>query len=268
MDIKNALSLYHESGASFDTDFHGRWLRENWWVSLPISAVYLVLVFGGQRWMENRPAYDLRRPLMMWSAAFALFSFFGLVNTAPSLLHSLLFEKNGWHDVICKASFYNGRIGMWAWLFPMSKVVELGDTFFIVLRKRKLIFIHWYHHIFTLIYSWYSHRDYISTGRFFATLNFGVHAAMYAYYALSAAKVTKIPQKLKVGITLIQLSQFFISIAVTVHTIIQLVNGNECDTHGTNIAWSVVLYLSFLYFFMKFFYEAYVKPIGAKKRKE
>lgn len=34
--------------------------------------------------------------------------------------------------------------GFWTWLFVLSKLPELGDTIFIVLRKQPLIFLHWY----------------------------------------------------------------------------------------------------------------------------
>ena len=33
--------------------------------------------------------------------------------------------------------------GYWTFMFVMSKVPELGDTIFIVLRKQPLIFLHW-----------------------------------------------------------------------------------------------------------------------------
>ena len=38
----------------------------------------------------------------------------------------------------------NDRVsGFWSSLFVLSKVPELGDTIFIVLRKQPLIFLHW-----------------------------------------------------------------------------------------------------------------------------
>lgn len=40
-------------------------------------------------------------------------------------------------------------------MFVFSKVPELGDTVFIILRKRPLIFLHWYHHVTVLLYTWH-----------------------------------------------------------------------------------------------------------------
>ena len=44
--------------------------------------------------------------------------------------------------------------GFWATMFVLSKVPELGDTMFVVLRKQPLIFLHWYHHATVLVYCW------------------------------------------------------------------------------------------------------------------
>ena len=78
--------------------------------------------------------------------------------------------------------------GYWTFMFVMSKVPELGDTIFIVLRKQPLIFLHWYHHITVLLYSWYSYSEYTAAARWFVTMNYLVHSVMYTYYAFKAMR--------------------------------------------------------------------------------
>ena len=120
------------------------WVQENW---VPMTAwagsVYIILVFSGQAWMASRPAYQLRGPLTAWSAFLAIFSIFGFVRVFPEFLHTL--TTGGFYDSICNTSFVeaNKVSSFWTWLFTLSKMPELGDTVFIVLRKQQLIFLHW-----------------------------------------------------------------------------------------------------------------------------
>ena len=120
------------------------WVQENW---VPMTAwagsVYVILVFSGQAWMASRPAYQLRGPLTAWSAFLAIFSIFGFARVFPEFLHTL--TTRGFYDSICNTSFVeaNKVSSFWTWLFTLSKMPELGDTVFIVLRKQQLIFLHW-----------------------------------------------------------------------------------------------------------------------------
>lgn len=66
---------------------------------------------------------------------------------------------------------------------------ELLDTFFIVIHKKKLMFLHWYHHITVLLYCWHCFCHSPSYGIVFVAMNFGVHALMYGYYFLMAVKM-------------------------------------------------------------------------------
>jgi hypothetical protein len=47
-----------------------------------------------------------------------------------------------------------GPTGFAVMVFAFSKIPELIDTVFIVLRKQSLILLHWYHHITVLLFCW------------------------------------------------------------------------------------------------------------------
>lgn len=77
---------------------------------------------------------------------------------------------------------------VWGWIFALSKVIEFGDTVFIVLRKSRLSFLHWYHHITVCVYSWYALTPIPSAlSDWFGGMNYSVHTCMYTYYALRAS---------------------------------------------------------------------------------
>lgn len=75
--------------------------------------------------------------------------------------------------------FTKGVVGFWNWLFTISKLCELFDTVFVVLRKKPLMFLHWYHHILTLFYVFYSYPRPTGFSRWGVNMNYFVHAVMY-----------------------------------------------------------------------------------------
>ena len=79
-------------------------------------------------------------------------------------------------------------VAFWSSLFKISKIIELGDTVFIVRRKQPLIFLHWYHHITVLVYTWYGYTIRTSSGRWYLAMNYTVLSVMYSYYAMRALK--------------------------------------------------------------------------------
>ena len=90
-------------------------------------------------------------------------------------------------------------------LFIFSKYLELIDTVFLVLRKRKVRFLHWYHHFSVLLYCWHAYTWEMPTGLYFAAMNYTVHAVMYFYYFLSGV-LTK-PPDWALLVTVMQLLQ-------------------------------------------------------------
>ncbi len=69
--------------------------------------------------------------------------------------------------------------GYWAWLYVISKALELFDTLFLVLRKRPLIFLHYYHHSVTFLFTQFVYPKEQAWLRWMATLNLMVHTVMY-----------------------------------------------------------------------------------------
>jgi hypothetical protein len=71
------------------------------------------------------------------------------VKLCPYQLHRVL-SHSSQHVQVCapsEPSYGHGAVGLWTMLFIYSKIPELGDTVFVILRKNNLIFLHWYHHV-------------------------------------------------------------------------------------------------------------------------
>jgi hypothetical protein len=122
-------------------DLRSDWMYKNWHYSIYFSLVYIVLIFLGQAFMKNRERFTLQKPLIIWNLFLAIFSFVGAVRFADHMIY--IWSKYGLEHSYCKNDFVIGVTACWGWLFALSKVAELIDTVFIVLRKQKLIFLHW-----------------------------------------------------------------------------------------------------------------------------
>uniref|UniRef100_A0A803WD37 Elongation of very long chain fatty acids protein n=1 Tax=Ficedula albicollis TaxID=59894 RepID=A0A803WD37_FICAL len=229
--------------------------------SFLFSALYAAFIFGGRHLMNKRAKFELRKPLVLWSLSLAVFSIFGAVRTGAYMLYILM--TKGLKQSVCDQSFYIGPVSkFWAYAFVLSKAPELGDTIFIILRKQKLIFLHWYHHITVLLYSWYSYKDMVAGGGWFMTMNYGVHAVMYSYYALRAAGF-RVSRKFAMFITLSQITQMLIGCVIN-YLVFSWMQQGQCHSHVQNIIWSSLMYLSYFVLFCHFFFEAYI----GKTRKE
>lgn len=139
-----------------DHFFWPKFIEANRIWALYAGVIYIVTIFGVQKWMRTRPAYQLRKPLFLWNAGLGIFSIMGFWRTIPGLVYVLFGGKveNGFYKSICRKEEMEVQTSYWVLLFALSKFVELGDTLFIVLRKRPLIFLQWYHHLVTMSVVW------------------------------------------------------------------------------------------------------------------
>ncbi len=232
------------------------WLSTRWHYGIIYSIIYIAAVFGLQAFMKNRERLTLQTPLIVWNLLLALFS---LVGAARFIVHmNHVVATYGLEHSICINDFQLGVVACWGWQFMLSKVAELVDTLFVVLRKQKLMFLHWYHHSTVLIYCWFTLSDITSTCRWFSSINYTVHTLMYSYYAFRAMKF-RIPKWVNIFITTLQLSQMVWGVYLNVYVYFIKSQGRRCDVSYSNLGWSFFMYFTYFLLFFNFFYHAYLK---------
>lgn len=239
-------------------------MHNHWTDTFYYNVIYVIVIFTLKKFMQNRQPYKMKIPVVTWNIILATFSVMGTVRTMPDLIYSL--SHHGIHHSICDQSFVvaNEVTRPWVFFFVISKVFELLDTVFVVLRKHPLIFLHWYHHISVLFYCWLSYRDSVSTSRWFVVMNLFVHSLMYTYYAVRCLNF-KLPKQVSILITTLQILQMFIAFLVNIYVFWQIQQGNECTTPISNVIISSIIYLSYFILFARFFRKAYLSKRKSNK---
>ncbi|RDD46918.1 Elongation of very long chain fatty acids protein 6 [Trichoplax sp. H2] len=251
---------------NFDADTHIRWAANHWHLSVYIAIFYIVATFVTQHVMQSRNPMNLRRELFYWNVFLAVYSAVTSYKTIGKLIS--VWYNQGFYNVTCTTwMFYDEQTKFWIWLFPVSKIVELVDTSFIVLRKNRLIFLHWYHHATVLVYCWYAYGKAAGTGTWFIALNAFVHTIMYSYYALKATGQFKISKKVNLLITTLQTVQMIVGCGINIYAAhSQFILGKDCTITKNLLMASGVMYFSYLVLFANFFFKTYLRSPKPKEK--
>jgi len=253
--------------------------------ALPVTSVviYLLMCYFGTKIMKNKKAFDLVTPLAAWNLFLSLFSAYGMIRSVPHLFW--IISTKTFEETVCDPAhtlFGGGAVGLATQLFCLSKIPELIDTVFIVLRKKPLIFLHWYHHVTVLLYCWNSYVTESAAGIYFIAMNYTVHAVMYFYYFLQAMKA--LPKSFPSWIiTSMQISQMFVGTSVVLATMYYYKYGGtkfgpgKCNNSEANLVAGGLMYGSYLYLFCEFAVKRFIfgvrelpsdKPKKATKKVE
>jgi hypothetical protein len=230
---------------------------QNWtWLWITMGVYYMPIVQGLQalhcQWKDIRMVVKTVRALwFVWNMALALFSGVGSYYTWQGTREVLLDHVNKCDWIETQHNWKDGVIGFFHMLFCVSKVFELGDTMFLAALGKPINFIHWYHHVLTMFTCYFLMIDFKPNYSLGMTMNFGVHAVMYTYYALSSVNM-KLPKPIAQMITTIQTSQMLIMLGYTTHTI--YVCGITNALLLTNL-----MYFLYLVLFMQYFVRRYNK---------
>jgi len=180
------------------------------------------------------------------------------------------FLSQSYKETVCtnpQLSWGTGTTGFWVMLFIFSKIPELIDTLFIVLRKKPLIFLHWYHHITVLLFCWNAYATGAASGLYFVAMNFSVHALMYGYYCLQSLGM--VPKSFPaVLITVSQIAQMIVGTGVCVSSwYFTYATEGACHNDFSNLLAGALMYGSYLYLFVDFALGRYtrIKSTSATK---
>ncbi|OXA62548.1 putative fatty acid elongation protein 4 [Folsomia candida] len=238
------------------------WMERRWtWVAVPVSILYVLLIFLGQRYMSRREAFSLRLPLLLWNVSLALGSFWMFLRMVAEPVEEI--KVRGFYQTICSRENHTVISSFWCLIFTLSKVLEFGDTGFIVLRKQKLIFLHPWHHVTVMLYTFYTFGPtFDPAGRVFGPSNALIHSFMYLYYASKSLRL-KVPQWVSKGITSMQILQMIGGLWVNLLSFFGKAVWGDCNHRPwSNIAWALAMYTSYLVLFLKFFVASYGRRGG------
>ena len=127
--------------------------------------------------MRYIPPLNVDTPLKLWNATLSGLSLCGF-----TILCQRLILIDFIHS-ITSLDYSSGLIGYVVFLFNLSKILELVDTLFIVVRKKELTFLHVVHHLSVAIYCYTTLLYPTPLGYWYALMNTLIHSIMYGYFA-------------------------------------------------------------------------------------
>jgi len=208
------------------------------------AALYLPGVFLLRAAMKNRAPFDLKGVLFVWNSTLSVLSGIGAFYTWRDLFWPLVVGGS-----LCNTSIYEHSSSWYLIFFNLTKAVEWGDTVFLVLRHKRLGFLHLFHHLCTMLYCLHAtlysvHAD--GSGVVFGGMNMFVHFLMYGYWAL----LPSVPKLRRFGflITLLQTTQMVVGLLTVLWCTLMCPLSWQNNWHGDLFA----LGMYFVYFYLFF----------------
>ncbi len=255
----------------FDNDFDGH-IAQRYFAQHPVQpaavvALYLGLVRYGPWWMDRRPPFRLKTVSRCWNFGVAVFSICGALVCVPHLawqLHSHGFWYSVCADVYELAGY--GPPALWAAAFTWSKLFELFDTALLVLKKRPVRTLHWFHHASVIGFAWAAWAYETPAALWYGAMNYSVHALMYTYFALTSVdRCRDSVLRFARAITTLQISQFAFGTFVNGFAAVAYLTPDVgCAIHPFILQLAAALYVAYGALFVRLFVERYLRPVKVR----
>jgi len=231
-----------------------QWLIANYQICMISITVYPLIVHMYPKSLTISHKNSLLQfCLFLWNFILALYSIISVYKLTPPLMMRIYYD--GYHESICltdqENSFLYQPYGRWVFLFILSKIVEFGDTFFLLIRNKKIKFLHWYHHLITLLFAYVQGILLLETFEWVTWMNAVVHSCMYFYYSINVYKPLYI-QRISTCITTLQVLQMCHGMFITGYHIHYCTNNSIKDYPG------FLLYTIYTFLFISYFVKRYI----------
>ena len=242
----------------------GQYILTTWPEVICAIAAYYIIILGGQVVLKNRPPYTLNIIFQIHNLFLTTASFLVLILMVEQIAPMVV--KHGLFYAICDRYAWSQELVTLYYLNYLIKYFEFLDTFFLVLKHKKLTFLHTYHHGATALLCYTQRLGQTSVSWVPITLNLFVHVIMYWYYFLSARGIRV---WWKQWVTRLQIIQFILDVIFIYYTTYSryaidffpdtLPHCEYC--HGSRVAmtWGCSIISSYLVLFISFYKRIYNK---------
>ncbi|CAL5227098.1 g10004 [Coccomyxa viridis] len=159
-----------------------------------------------------------------------------------------------WMFCLPKGTPIKGSLFFWSYVYYMSKFYEFIDTILLVLKGKKLTFLHVFHHAWVVVMAFWWLEAAQSLQQIALLTNTAIHVLMYYYYFMCSIKR---PPRWKKLVTQAQIVQFVFSFTVSVpFWIIHATQGGKCSGFQALVL-NAAFNLCLLFLFVNFHRKSY-----------
>ncbi|KAG0675512.1 Fatty acyl-CoA elongase/Polyunsaturated fatty acid specific elongation enzyme [Kluyveromyces marxianus] len=233
-------------------------------------GTYYLVIFGGRAVLKNTEPLKLNFLFQLHNLFLTTLSLTLLVLMVEQLVPMI--AKHGLYYAICNQGAWTQPMVTLYYMNYITKYIEFIDTIFLVLKHKKLTFLHTYHHGATALLCYTQLVGTTAISWVPISLNLGVHVVMYWYYFLAAGGIRV---WWKEWVTRFQIIQFIIDIGFIYFAVWQKVatdyfptlpHCGECVGSTTATFSGCAIISSYLFLFIAFYIEVYRRQ-GTKKSK-